>query len=313
MAEMSRRAWLGQVGAGAFGLAASPLLAAAPAKAAVSFGFSLYGMRSLKLAEAVRLCAKIGYDGVELAVMPGWPADPKGLSKDGRRDLRKQMGDAGLKLAGLMENLPALVPDAGHRKNLGRLAAAAELGHDVSGGAPVIETILGGKPAEWEKSKGRLAERLGDWARVAKRADCILAVKPHVSGMLHTPEGALWLWRQVDDPRVKLVYDYSHFELRGFRLAESMKALVPHAVFIHVKDSKGDAKKVQFLLPGDGKVDYGEYFTLLKGLGYSGPVVVEVSGQIHGKAGYDPEAAARRSYANLAPALKKAGLRPVRS
>ena len=51
-------------------------LAAAQAAARVTFGFSLYGMRTLSVDAGLEACAKIGYDAVELALMPGWPAEP---------------------------------------------------------------------------------------------------------------------------------------------------------------------------------------------------------------------------------------------
>jgi inosose dehydratase len=55
-------------------------------------------MKALKTADALRACAGIGYDGVELALLPGWPTEPGRLSADDRRDLRGRLGDAGLAL-----------------------------------------------------------------------------------------------------------------------------------------------------------------------------------------------------------------------
>ena len=85
--------------------------------------------------------------------------------------------------------------------------------------------------------------------------------------------------------------------------------MIDKTVFIHVKDSKGKLGKFRFLLPGEGDIDYATYFRLLQKAGYRGAVCVEVSGQIHGKPGYDPVAAAKTSYANLAPVFVKTGLR----
>ena len=92
-------------------------------------------------------------------------------------------------------------------------------------------------------------------------------------------------------------------------MAESIRVLVPHSVFIHVKDAAGDASHVKFLLPGEGTIDYAKYLKQVWAAGYRRDVVVEVSGQIHGRAGYDPIDAARRSYKPLAAAFQAAGIR----
>lgn len=313
MTNLTRRQWLIGAALGLPGALCQRLARGAAARQeqpALPLGFSLYGMKSLKIAEALRSCAELGYDGVELALMPGWPTEPQRLTADDRRTLRQQLADHKLALLGLMENLAEPADDASHRANLSRLKAAAELGHELSPAAPpVIETILGGKPAQWEAVKEKLAERLTAWAEVAAAARTVIAVKPHVGNALHTPQGATWLLRQVKSPWLKLAFDYSHFVLRGLPLAETVAALVPETAFIHVKDAKGTAEKFSFLLPGEGDLDYAAYFKLLQTTGYRGPVVVEVSGQISNRAGYDPVAAARRSYAALAAAMQKAGVR----
>lgn len=312
MTKLTRRGWLKRTTAlgagGLLGLEELPTQAAEPTNA-LKFGFSLYGMKGLQVADALRLCSAIGYNAVELALMPGWSAEPKQLSAENRRDLRKRLDDSGLALVGLMENLFEPADDSVHLANLDRLKSAAELGNALAPKAPpVIETVLGGKPGQWEQVKDRLVERLRAWAKVAADAPMIIAIKPHVANALHTPEGALWLVRQVNSPWLKLAFDYSHFVLRELPMDRTMAALLPQSVFIHVKDARGNASKFDFLLPGEGGIDYPEFFQQLRTAGYHGPVVVEVSGQISNRRGYDAEAAARRSYAKLAPAMKKAGL-----
>lgn len=312
MTDRSRRAWLKGLalsGAGLPSLQGLLARAAEPAQT-IRFGFSLYGMKTLKIADALKTCAEIGYDGVELVLMPGWPTEPKQLTADGRRELAKRLADAGLAVLGLMENLSEPAEDALHRANLDRLKAATELGQALSPkGPPVIETVLGGKPAQWEQVKDRLAERLRDWAKVGAAAKTVIAVKPHVGNALHTPADARWLLKQVDSPWLKLAFDFSHFALRRLPLADTIKELVPESAFVHVKDARGNADKFEFLLPGEGDIDYVEYFKQVKAAGYRGPVVVEVSAQISNRAGYDPVAAARRSYEKSAPAMQKAGVR----
>ncbi|MEQ8789715.1 MAG: sugar phosphate isomerase/epimerase [Pirellulaceae bacterium] len=275
----------------------------------IGLGFSLYGMRSLDTGDALKTCAEIGYDCVELPVMVDWPWDSATLSKPQRREIRGQLDERGLRLSAVMENLPAVVDDARHRANLDRLKAAAEAAHDVSpDGGHIIETVLGGRPAQWEQTREAMAKRVADWAKVGEETKTVIAVKAHVGGAMHLPEHPVWLIEQIDSPWLRGAYDFSHFTLREVDMNESIRTLVPQSVFIHVKDRQGDASKFQFLLPGEGDTDY---VALLKGVaaaGYRGDVVVEVSGQIHNKPGYDAKAAARKSYKPLAAAFHTAGI-----
>jgi sugar phosphate isomerase/epimerase len=304
----SRRRFLSTTMAGAALMSACRTLGAEDGKRTIGLGFSLYGMKSLSLAEALKACAELGYDSVELPVMPDWPADSAKLSAEARREHLAQLDDLGLRLTSLMENLPALGDDAQQAANLDRLKRACELARDLKQGerVPLVETILGGKVGEFEAVKVRLAGRLKEWAKVAAEAKVTLAVKAHVSNATQRPQQLTWLLEKVASPYLKGVYDYSHFQLQELALAETLTVLLPQAVFIHVKDTEHAQGKRGFLLPGEGTIDYAEYFKLLAASSYRGDVVVEVSGQVFGKPGYEPLVAARKCYNHLAPAMRLA-------
>jgi sugar phosphate isomerase/epimerase len=289
--------------------AAFPLRFHAATGAGISLGFSLYGMKTVPLDEALKTCAAIGYRNVEFALNAGYPTAPQALSADARKVVRGQLDSLKLELSGFMLNMSLAVDDKAHAQNLEAIKAAAQLAHDlVPENPPLIETVLGGKPAEWDEIKERMASRLRDWAAAADAAKMTIAIKAHVGSAVNSPERLLWLLEKAGSPAIKAAYDYSHFELAGIALADSLKLLVPHTKFIHVKDSAGDAKKFQFLLPGEGRTDYVTYFKLLRQFGYSGPIVVEVSAQVFNKPGYDPIAAAKKCYAALSTAMEKAGV-----
>lgn len=303
--QLTRRQFLAGAATTA-ALAALPLRTFA-APSALSLGFSLYGMKSLPLDQALKACAEIGYQNVELTADPGFSAEPKQLSAEARKNLRAQLAALKLDASCFMLNLSLFANDQKHAESLESIKAVAQLGHDLDPNRPpMIETVLGGKPAEWDQTKEKVAARLNDWAQAASAAKAIMAVKAHVGSAVNSPERLLWLLKKVNSPAVVALYDYSHFEVMGFPLAESFKALLPYTKMVHVKDTAGDEKKFQFLLPGEGRTDYVAYFKMLKQLGFSGPVVVEVSAQIWKKPGYDPVAAAKQCYAALSSALAKA-------
>ncbi len=265
--------------------------------------------------EALHVCADIGYDGVELALMTGWPTEPTMLTKQDRTEIRERLSDLQLAVPSLLEHLPCLRSEEQHRVNLEKLKRATELAHNLSPFMPpVVQSVTGGRVAEWERSKGRLVDQLSDWAKVGEAGRTVICFKPHASHIVHDADRALWLHQEVGSQWLKIVYDYSHLYLQGLTLAGSLKQLLPITQYVQIKDSRGTPKKYEYLLPGDGETDYADLLTVLKEAHYSGFVGVEVSSMIHGKPGYDPVATARLCYGRLGFLFDKVGIRrPKRS
>jgi len=305
ISRLPRRSFLAAT-AGALATATGTLAAPLQYFARPSLGFSLYGMKTLALDVALRTCAEIGYSHVELSLNAGYVTEPSAFTPDSRQAAANQLQHLKLALPCLMVLMSLKTDDPAHAKNLELIHTAASLGRElVPEQPPVLETVLGGSPTMWQNQKTEMVGRLHDWAAAAEKAGTVIALKAHVGSAVNSPERLLWLLDEVKSPSLQVAYDFSHFQLQGIDMAESMKLLLPRTRFIHVKDSEGDATKFRFLLPGAGRTDYTQYFTLLKEHGYAGPVCVEVSGQVSSAQNYDPVAAARQCHVALSKAMSQ--------
>ncbi len=94
-----------------------------------------------------------------------------------------------------------------------------------------------------------MVDRLRDWAAVAEMNKTVIALKAHVGSAVNSPDRLLWLLDEVKSPFLSLAYDYSHFEVQGIDMAESMKLLLPRTRFIHVKDSQGTQRSSSSCCP----------------------------------------------------------------
>lgn len=299
---MTRRSLLGC-------MMATPFVKAAPG-ALVNFVFGTYGMKSLTTAEALRQSASIGYDGVQLCLMPGWSTDPAKLSAADRKQVRAMLKDENLCLPAVLEALPLVGTPEKRAYNLQRLKLIAEFATDMDAkNPPILDTVLGLKTSEWDKVRPRMADELREWVKIADDAKMTIGIKPHAAHALNNAERTLALLKDVGSPRIRVIYDYSHFYVEGFELEQSFRELLPKVAFVSVKDASGTPEKHDYLLPGDGKTDYNEYFRMLSRLGYRGSVGVEVSAMIHRKPGYEPIPTAKLCYERLAPIFEKAGLK----
>jgi hypothetical protein len=88
---------------------------------------------------------------------------------------------------------------------------------------------------------------------------------------------------------------------------------LPWTGFVAIKDVAMENGKAVFKLPGETKqIDYTDLVRRFHEGGYRGDYNCELSAMVFKKPGFDCLAAARTSYANIAPAFAAAGVARVR-
>ncbi len=275
-------------------------------RASCTLGFSTYGMQGIRTERAIETLGQIGFDSVEVAVRDGWDADSKQLEPRRRQSIRSLLSSSGIQLTSLMEHVYPSDPRQ-QAIALERLRLAAGVAHDLSPAAPPhIQTVLGG--GDFGRVKHQLCDRLAEWVKVADATDTLIAIKPHRGGVVSQPAEAVWLIEQLGKPsRLRMVYDYSHYAFRDLPMAETIRTALPYTQYIAVKDAVRRDGKVSFQLPGQaGTIDFVGLLKQFSAGGYHGDINCEVSSMIWQQPGYDPVAAARTCYANLARAFEKA-------
>jgi len=277
----------------------------------MKIGYSTWGMPNLPIDDALNQLKRIGYDGVEVAVLPGWTTELYTLDGAERNRIRSLFDQHGFDMPAVAGHCSVLARDPDeHAQNWDRLTGAVDLCADWASpsGTPVLETVLGGGVDEWETVEELAVERLSALAAYGAERGVTIAIEPHVGCALDTPEKSLRLLEQIDSPHFKINFDISHFDVLGIPTAESVAALVPHSVHTHVKDQRGRYPEHESLIPGEGPFDYVDYMREMDRIGYDGYITGEVSMMVHKRPDYDPVAAAELTYQTLTEAFAKAGI-----
>ena len=277
----------------------------------MKLGYSTWGMPTVQIEEAIPYLARLGYDGVELTVIPGWTTELSTLDRQERQKIKRLYQEYHLDLPAIAAHSSLLEDDTEqYQKNIQRLQGAVGLALDLTLGLepPAINTTAGGRPDEWESISGLLVERTGEFVRYAAGQGVIVAIEPHVGSVLDTPEKTVWLVEQVGSPFLKVNFDISHFDVVGLTIDETVPVLAPYSVHTHVKDQRGRHPNFEFLIPGEGTFDYVHYLKAMQAAGYKGFITVEVSMMVHRRPNYDPLAAAEMSYKTLSEAFEQAGI-----
>lgn len=277
----------------------------------MKLSYSTWGMQTTPIDLAVRHCAELGFDGLELTVIPGWPTDVALLGPGDRKQIRRLYDDAGIELCGMSGNVPLLVDDPQEADaNEARFRTYLDFAGEMQrpGERMIVTTTTGGLPADWEGRADEIVERVGRLADYSEQQGVRIGIEPHVGAALHRPEDVVWLVEQIASPGLTIHFDISHFNVQGIPMEESIALLAPLSLHTHVKDERGIAPDHAFLIPGEGEMDYVRYLTLMKYAGYDGHIVVEISLMVQVRPDYDALAAATQTYEVLSRAFETAGI-----
>jgi sugar phosphate isomerase/epimerase len=262
-------------------------------------GYSLWGMPRVPVEESLPALAAMGYQGVELSVRQEWNTELAALDGPYRAKIARLLDDTGLVLSAVAahQNLCDLDEQA-TEASMAYLRASMDLAAELAqaGEPPIVASLVGGAPDDWDGRKELLAQRIHALGEYAQAQGVILAVEPHSGTALDLPDKTIWLLDQVAHPAVKLNFDISHMDVMGIGIDECVPTMAPYAIHTHVKDQRGIWPQHEFLTPGEGPFDFEHYLRAMHAASYGGFVVAEVSVMVQRRGDYEPMAHAQLAY-----------------
>ncbi len=289
-------------------------------------GYNTWSVPTLGFADAVRHCASLGFDSVEVTVSEGWTTDVMKITRSEPAEWKRVVADAGLVITSLTANAPIIAEGDIWRKSRERLVRSLELAAElqapgqrmpISLGAHRPEVDYGGLPLaseeRWRNERAIVIERFGELASLAAAAQTRVALEPHFAAIVCSASRALEVKAAIDSDAFGINLDISHFAVQGVPTADAVEALAPFAIASEVKDQRGIAPDFEFLIPGEGDFDYVDFIGRMARAGYDGSISVEISVLRQRLPGYDPYEAARRSYEVLSSAFEAAGVKRMKA
>ncbi len=221
------------------------------------------------LETALRNIAYAGFDGAELAALPGMaPHVGSNASKgflDGVKGIIKEYGLklSSIEAGGVRDDFDAI------------LETAAGLG------IPVVAIGSGGKMND-ESSFREVVERVSGAAERGEKYGVKIAVKAHVHAAVFDSQSCLRLLREVDSRYAGINFDPSHIFRAGEKPEDAAANIGKGIIHCHFRDAPkaemGPPGTPFEQIPGTGKVDLAATVAALSKVGYDGYLSLEVIG-----------------------------------
>ncbi|MBC7287322.1 MAG: sugar phosphate isomerase/epimerase [Armatimonadetes bacterium] len=272
--------------------------------------YGTYAIPTMTLEQVVKPLADIGYAGIEVCVSDRHAgASLQEMTPERCAVCRQLLADHGLSIPAVFLLGQIYTPDAAvHMKTLEQVRRCGELARDLGASEPPVVAIgFGGRSADWEGIRGRLAEQLADYSALAEEEGIVIAGEAHCHAAVDRSERVVWLLEEVAHPRIRLHFDIVHFWLAGENITETVQRLLLYTAHTHVTDARrNNDGSFELTLLGEGQLNLAEYVAAMHRGGWRDLITVEVSTMVWSKPDYDPIEAAKHNFAALARAFAEA-------
>ena len=114
----------------------------------MKLGYNTWSMPTLGFGEAVRHCAGLGFDSVEVTVSEGWTTDVMKIGRGEPAEWKRIIGETGLVITSLTANAPVIAEGEVWRKARERLVKSLELAAELQAPGQRMPISLGASRPE---------------------------------------------------------------------------------------------------------------------------------------------------------------------
>jgi sugar phosphate isomerase/epimerase len=277
----------------------------------MQLGYSTWGMPNVPIDVSLKHLANLGFDAVEITVLPHFTTGLSKLDSSERKRIAHLLQEHKLALSAVGSYLNLMEQDPEQfAQHLAYVQSTIDLAVDWAqdGRLPVVISGFGGRPGDLATLQAQLVDRLNVLGEYAQARGVTVALEHHVGAAVETPDQTVGIMQQIESPAIRVNFDISHFNVVGIPIEESVTKMIPYTAHTHVKDERGRYPTYEYLIPGEGEFDYARYLKAMRAHGYTGCVSTEISVMVQRRPNYDPLAAATQSYQVLSRAFAEVGI-----
>jgi sugar phosphate isomerase/epimerase len=128
----------------------------------------------------------------------------------------------------------------------------------------------------WESLYEVIIKQLTSCALIARERDLDFAMELRAGDIVSSVDGLVNIFKQCDVPNMGVVLDTAHIHATKEYLELAILKFGKYIKLVHLSDN--DGTQAYHLMPGKGTIEFDKIIKRLKSIGYSGYVIVDISG-----------------------------------
>lgn len=235
--------------------------------------------------KAMEILVENDYQGIEICLEPNPPFYPiprphmsSNDSTEFRKKVRKHAKEIGINIPALNAhtNLIDGIPN-NRDKNFKFIQGAIELAADlevniiITGGGS--KNLYGFEDNYWSV----LIESLNILLEYSKKLGVFIAIEAAglPGNLIYNIEGMKKLFSKIDSQNIKVLFDPSHYFIRGDDVVKAFETFKDNVVHIHAKDAKGNYENFVFPPLGEGDINFQLLVQSINNSNYTGYISIE--------------------------------------